>query len=311
MYDVVIVGGSAAGLSAALVLGRARRNVLVCDTNEPRNQPARAAHSVFTRDGAAPSDLLSIGRAQIDAYGVELRGVGVAHAQAIDRHSFRLTLANGDQVCSRKVLLATGVRDLLPPIVGIEQFWGTSVLHCPYCHGWEVRDQPIAVLSARETAVYLAYLLRNWSPDLVLCTNGFGQLSEMQRDQIQSLQIPIYEQQIARLEGEQAQLEGIRFVDGTLLRRRSLFVRPGQEQRSRLAHDLGCAVGEGGIITVDDHGQTSVAGVYAAGDMARQSQQIIFAAADGARAAMAINHTFVDEEMRARPQRCVFEMARV
>jgi thioredoxin reductase len=298
MYDVVIVGGSAAGLSAALVLGRSRRKVLVCDTNQPRNGPSPTAHSIFTRDGTPPADLLAIGRGQLDAYGVEVRSIAVTHAQAADQDVFLLVLANGEQVRSRKVLLATGVRDVLPPIAGIEQFWGISVLHCPYCHGWEVRDQPIAVLSSCETAVYLAYLLRNWSRDLALCTNGFGQLSEAERDRIASLNIPIYERPIAQLEGEQAQLEGIRFADGTLLKRRSLFVRPTQEQRSYLAHDLGCELGEGGIIKVDEQGQTSVMGIYAAGDMMRQMQQIIFAAADGARAAMAINHTFVQEEMR-------------
>ncbi|HJZ48579.1 MAG TPA: NAD(P)/FAD-dependent oxidoreductase [Roseiflexaceae bacterium] len=298
MYDVVIVGGSAAGLSAALVLGRSRRSVLVCDTHEPRNRPSPTAHSIFTRDGIPPADLLLIGRAQLEAYSVEFRSVAVTRAQTNDRQVFLLGLANGEELRSRRVLLATGVRDVLPLIAGIEQFWGTSVLHCPYCHGWEVRDQPIAVLSACETAVYLAYLLRNWSRDLALCTNGSGQLSEAERARIRSLNVQIYEQPIARLEGTESQLEGIRFADGTLLKRRSLFVRTAQEQRSRLAHDLGCEIGEGGIIHVDEQGQTSVAGVYAAGDMTRHMQQIIFAAADGARAAMAINHSFVQEEIR-------------
>jgi thioredoxin reductase len=297
MYEVVIVGGSAAGLSAALVLGRSRRKVLVCDTHAPRNAASPTAHSMFTRDGSKPADLLAIGRVQIETYSVEIRSVGVTHAQTADRDVFLLGLANGEQVLSRKVLLATGVRDVLPPIAGIEQFWGTSVLHCPYCHGWEVRDLPIAVLSCGETAVYVTHLLRNWSSDLALCTNGFGQLSPAERERIMALDIPIYEQPIAGLEGAQAQLNGIRFADGTRLERRALFVRPAQEQRSRLARELGCQLGEGGIVHVDEQGQTSVAGIYAAGDMTRQMQQIVFAAADGARAAMAINQAFVHESM--------------
>jgi thioredoxin reductase len=296
MYDAVVVGGGAAGLSAALVLGRARRRVLVCDTQQPRNAASPAAHSVFTRDGTAPSELLAIGRAQLAPYGVELRSVAVTQAHKAD-HGFQLTLADGEHVCSRTVVLATGVRDVLPPIAGIDAFWGTSVLHCPYCHGWEVRDQPIAVLGIGDVAVYLTYLLRNWSTDLVLCTNGPGQLTSAQQDRIASLDIEIYEQPIVRLTGAQAQLERIHLIDGTVLERHALFLRPAQEPQSRLAHNLGCTIGEDGLVVVDEHGQTSVPGIYAAGDMTRQAQQIIFAAADGARAAIAINHAFVLGEL--------------
>ena len=297
MYDVVIVGGSAAGLSAALVLGRSRRSVLVCDTNQPRNGFSPTSHSIYTRDGTPTADLVAIGRAQLDPYAVEFRSVAVTQVRLADQRAFLTILANGEQVRSRRVLLATGVRDVLPPLAVIEQFWGTSVAHCPYCHGWEVRDQPIAVLSVGATAVNFTYLLRHWSRDLVLCTNGFGQLTASERDRITSLDVQIYEQPIAQLEGRQAQLDGIRFVDGILIERHALFIQPGQEQQSRLAHDLDCKIGEGGIIIVDDQGQTSVVGVYAAGDITRQSQQIIFAAADGARAAMAINQSLVHEDM--------------
>jgi len=297
MYEVVIVGGSAAGLSAALVLGRSRRNVLVCDTNQPRNGSSPTSHSMYTRDGTPSADLIAIGRAQLERYDVELRAVGVTQVRSADQHTFLIALANGEQVRSRRVLLATGVRDILPPLAGIEQFWGTSVVHCPYCHGWEVRDQPIAVLSTGEIAIHFVYLLRNWSRDLVLCTNGFGQLTEAERDRIMSMDVQIYEQPIAQLEGKQAQLNSIRFVDGTLIERHALFIRPGQEQQSRLAYDLGCKIDAGGIIIVDEQGQTSVVGVYAAGDMMRQSQQIVFAAADGARIAMEINQSLVDEDL--------------
>jgi thioredoxin reductase len=297
MYDVVIIGGSAAGLSAALVLGRSRRNVLVCDTNQPRNGFSTTSHSIYTRDGTPTTDLVSIGRAQLEPYAVEFRSVAATQVQRTDQRAFLTILANGQQVRSRRVLLATGVRDLLPPLTGIEQFWGSSVVHCPYCHGWEVRDQPIALLSAHQSAIDFAYLLQHWSRDLVLCTNGFGKLTPSESDRIMSLDIPIYEQPIARLEGRQAQLDSIRFVDGTLLKRQALFIHTDQEPQSRLAHDLGCKIGEGGIVVVDDQGQTSVAGIYAAGDIMRQNQQIIFAAADGARAAMAINQSLVYEDM--------------
>lgn len=292
MYDVVVVGGGAAGLSAALVLGRARRRVLVCDTQQPRNAASPAAHSVFTRDGTPPAELLAIGRAQLVPYGVELRSESVVHARAAAT-GMQLTLANSEHVHTRTMLLATGVRDILPPLAGIEAFWGTSVLHCPFCHGWEVADQPIAVLGTGATAVHLAYLLHNWSHDLVLCTNGPGQVTDEERDQITSLDITIHEQPIARLEGIQAQLERIRFVDGTAIERRALFLRPAQEPQNRLAQELGCTLDTDGLVLVDEHGQTSVPGVYAAGDLTRRIQQVILAAADGARAAFAINHAFI------------------
>jgi thioredoxin reductase len=297
MYDVVVVGGSAAGLSAALVLGRSRRNVLVCDTNQPRNGVSTTSHSIYTRDGTPTADLVAIGRAQLAPYAVEVRSVAVTQVRSAEGRAFLLMLANGEQVCTRRVLLATGVRDILPALAGIEQFWGASVVHCPYCHGWEVHDQPIAVLSAGATAVDFTQLLLNWSHDLILCTNGLGKLSASERDRIMSLDVRIYEQPIAGLHGKQAQLDGIRFADGMLIERRALFIHPGQEQQSRLAQDLGCVIGEGGIICVDEQGQTSVAGVYAAGDIVRQNQQIMFAAADGARAAMAINQSLVHEDM--------------
>jgi len=298
MYDVVIVGGSAAGLSAALVLGRSRRNLLVCDTNQPRNGFSPTSHSVYTRDGTPTADLVAIGRAQLDPYAVEFRSVAVTQVRLADQRAFLITLANGEQVRSRRVLLATGVRDILPPLVGIEQFWGSSVVHCPYCHGWEVRDQPIAVLSVGASAVNFTSLLRHWSRDLVLCTNGFGQLTASERDRITSLDVQIYEQPIAQLEGRQAQLDSIRFVDRARIERQALFIHTDQEPQSRLAQELGCKIGEDGIIIVDDQGQTSVVGIYAAGDITRQNQQIIFAAADGARAAMAINQSLVDEDFR-------------
>jgi thioredoxin reductase len=298
MYDVVIVGGSAAGLSAALVLGRSRRSVLVCDTHQPRNGVSSTSHSVYTRDGTPTAELVAIGRAQLLPYAVAFRSVGATLVQAADQRAFLTTLADGKQVRSRRVLLATGVRDILPALAGIEPFWGTSVVHCPYCHGWEVRDQPIALLSAHASAVNFSQLLQQWSRDLVLCTNGFGKLTAAERDQMLSLDIQIYEQPIRRLEGRQAQLDSIQFVDGTRIERKTLFIHTDHEPQSRLAHDLGCKTGEGGIVIVDEHGQTSVAGIYAAGDIMRQNQQIIFAAADGARAAMAINQSLVDEDFR-------------
>lgn len=298
-YDVVVVGGSAAGLSGALVLGRARWRVLLCDTHQPRNAVAPAAHGFFTRDGTPPDEILSIGRAQLQPYGVEQRSVAVTAMEG-SAPDFVVTLATGEQVHTRRLLLATGMRDTLPPIEGIETFWGTSVILCPFCHGWEVRDQPIAAMTIGKMDLYRAYFLRQWSRDLVLCTNGAEPLTAEERDQLAAEGIPLYEQPILRLEGSGRQLEGLRFADGTFLARRAFFAHPTQGQHSGLAQELGCAMGEDGLVSVDEEGQTSVLGVYAAGDMTTQRPQIVAAAATGARAAAAITLAFIQERMNER-----------
>lgn len=296
MYDVVVIGGGPAGLSAALVLGRSRRRTLVCDAGEPRNAVAPAAHSFFTRDGTPPGELVAIGRAQLAPYDVELQMVAVKQAEMIDR-SFVLTLATGEQVGARQLLLATGMRDMLPAIDNIEQFWGQSVLLCPYCHGWEVRDEPFALLANAEEAAEFAMVVRSWSRDLVLCTAGATPLDAATRARMVALGVPIFDQPIVRLEGAGGQLRRLHFADGTSLERRVLFLRPAQVQRSDLASALGCQLDADGYVVVDEQGQTSVAGVYAAGDMTHRFHQIALAVAQSARAAIAINHSLILEDV--------------
>lgn len=299
VYDVVIVGGGAAGLSAALVLGRARFRVLLCDTRQPRNAPAPAAHGIFTRDGTPPAELFEIARSQLEPYGVEQREAAVT-AAAGSAPDFRLTLSTGEQVRARRLLLASGVRDELPPIEGIEAFWGMGVILCPFCHGWEVRDQPLAMLTSGEHDLLRAYLLRQWSHDLVVCTNGESHLTESERTHLAAEGIALYEQPIVRLEGSERQLEDLRFADGTFLARSALFVRSTLHQHSPLAQALGCLIGEDGLVVADEEGRSSVSGVYAAGDMTTLRQQVILAAAAGARTAAAITHDFIHEAMVAR-----------
>lgn len=294
-FDVVVVGGGTAGLSAALVLGRALKRTLVCGVGEPRNAPLHQSHSFFSRDGESPAELIRIGREQLVPYeSVEVRQVQVTGmSQSDDR--FQVELEDGTQVRARKILLATGMNDELPPIEGLQAMWGVSALHCPYCHGWEVRDQPIAIYGDGDAGLALCTLIRGWSRDLVLCTDGPAHLTEEQRAQLGRHQIPIIEEKIARFEASEGQLEKIVFANGEVLPRQALFIRPPQRQRSEVAQLLGCEIEEG-LVKIDEFGQTTVPGVYAAGDMTYRLQQLSYAAYSGARAATVINHTLLAED---------------
>jgi thioredoxin reductase len=302
VIDVVVVGGGAAGLSAALVLGRSRRRTLVVDGGTPRNAPSPEAHSFFTRDGTKPAELLRVAREQLAPYDtVELRqgrvtsvrreGVGVGVP-------FAVRLADGVEVEARRVLLAVGVRDVLPEVDGFSALWGRGVLHCPYCHGWEVRDEPLALYASGSVAMDFAPLLLQWSPDLLLCTGGGGELTPADRATLIGLGVRIIDTPVQRLEGD-GQLERIVFADGSVELRRALFLRPPQVMASDLPQQLGCEQTETGLIRVGADQQTSVPDVYAAGDAATPVQQIVVAAALGAQAAMMMNRDLIRADVAA------------
>ena len=301
MYDAIVVGGGTAGLSAALVLGRARRRVLVVDAGHPRNAPAAAAHGYFTRDGTPPHHLLAVGREQLRSYpSVELRPGEAIDARRLD-DAFAIDLNDGTRERSRALVLATGVRDDLPAIPGFRDFWGRGVYHCPYCHGWEVRDHPLAVYANGEVATHLAPLIRQWSRDLILLTDGPATFDATARARFEALGIRLIDEPLARLEGTD-RLERIVFAGGASVARTGLFVRPPQRPRNELARQLGCALvedGPVGLIQTDATQQTTVPGVYAAGDVATPMQQLVTAAATGAMAAAMINHALVQQEFDA------------
>jgi thioredoxin reductase len=299
MLDVVIAGGGPAGLNAALVLGRARRRVLVCDAGPPRNAPVAHLHGFLSRDGLPPAELRRIGREQLHAYGgVEVREVQVAAAAtAGDGEGFAVTLADGMREAARRLLLATGVVDQLPAIDGLAALWGRGVFNCPYCDGWEVRDQPLAVLGADPRAFQLALQLTRWSGDVVWCSNGPlpTSLQEAGPAKLAARGVRLHQDSIVRLEGGDGQLARIVFASGAPLERRAAFLHPPTRQRSDLPGQLGCSLLEDGSVSVGELGQTSVPGVYAAGDMARRptmpvpGAQVVIAAAEGAIAAVAID----------------------
>ncbi len=294
---VVIVGGGAAGLSAALVLGRCLRKVLVCDAGSPRNAPARIFNGYLSRDGSTPGEFLEICRDQLRRYEtVELRKVKVENAER-GEDRFTVTLETGERVVSRLLLLATGLVDELPQIEGFKQFYGKTAHNCPYCDGWEHRGQPVVVASGNQDAADLTIELLLWSKDVVLCANGPLECDAKARRQMERGGIRVLEMPIARLEGQGDELAGVRFTDGTFLPRTVLFFSPGQHQRSPLAEQLGCKFcEEDGCIHCDEKAATSIPRLYAAGNASRGVQLVIPAAAEGTLAAVAMNNVLVEED---------------
>ncbi len=295
--DVIIVGAGPAGLSAALVLGRCRRRVLICDTGNPRNAASRGLHLFLTRDGLPPAKFLEIARDELRPYqSVELREVKVTDAASV-AGGFEVTLENGKRITSRKLLLATGVADKLPQIEGLVDFYGRSVFHCPYCDGWELRDQPLAVYGQGENGAGLALELTLWSRDLVLCTDGPSELTEQDLERLDRHGIAVREEKIRRLEGQDGDLDQIVFESGETIAAHGMFFSTGHKQASDLATQLGCEFTEQGCVATGEYEVTSVPGVYAAGDASRLAQFVIVAASEGAQAAVAINKELMQEDL--------------
>jgi thioredoxin reductase len=296
MYEVIIVGAGPAGLSAALILGRCRRHVLVCDTGEYRNDASHALHGFLSRDGVSPRELRHLGREQLRQYeGVELRRVRVVDA-TLQEGRFEVTLEDGTRLGTRRLLLATGVYDELPPLAGAEEFYGRGVHHCPYCDGWELRDQPLAIYGAEKHGRKLALELRQWSANLTLCTNGPAELPGRERGRLRRNGIVIREERITRLEGKE-HLEQLVFENGETLSCRALFFKGAERQRSDLAVRLGCDFTKRGAVRTGEYEATDVPGLFVAGDASHRVQLAIIAASEGAAAAYAINTSLTKEDL--------------
>jgi thioredoxin reductase len=279
------------------MLGRCRRSVLVCDGGKPRNARSSGLHGYLTRDGINPAEFLRIAKEEAGQYPtVELHAAEVTDAR-ITSGGFVAFCSDGLQVSARKLLLATGVIDELPDVDGLAELYGTSVHHCPYCDGWEWRDQPLAVYGQGETGSALALGLTVWTNDVVLCTDGPGGLSAEEEKGLSWAGIEIREEAIVRLEGQNGQLRRVVFAEGEPLPRRALFFGSGQHQRSRLAERLGARFNDKGTVATGTCESTNVPGLYVAGDASKEAQFVIVAAAEGAEAGMAINKALLKDDL--------------
>ncbi|WP_344120510.1 NAD(P)/FAD-dependent oxidoreductase [Kocuria aegyptia] len=296
-YDVVIIGGGAAGFSAALVLARARRKVLVVDAGAPRNAPASHMHGFLSRDGLPPGELLALGRAEVTGYGGEILEGTVTELVRDGTSGFSVPLSGGRRVSGRRLLVATGLRDELPDIPGLAERWARDVLHCPYCHGYEVRDQRLGVLGASPDTVHYAQIVAQWSEDVVFFAPT-GTLSTAQRTGLTARSIGLVEGTVQRVLVEGDRLCGVELDDGRTIGRDVLFVPPRFVPHHDLLQGLGCELDEAGWPVKDSTGQTTVAGVWVAGNVANPRAQVITAAGEGSAAAIAINADLVDEDVR-------------
>jgi thioredoxin reductase len=287
MQDVAIVGGGPAGMSAALVLARACRDVVLFDAGSPRNAVSRASHNFLTREGVPPDEIRRIARAELVSTGTRLVEGEVEEIRRLPDGGFEV-LAGETLVATRKVLLATGLRDRVPKIAGLDAWLGRGVHHCPYCDGWELRDRPLAVLAGHRDAAEVALGLTTWSDDVLLCLHGGRKPSAVVLERLARNGVRVQAQPVRELFGDTC-LEGIRFADGSTARCAGLFVHTGQLPGSPLPARLGLPEGPNGTVRVGTNGATRIPGLYVAGDAAGARQMIVAAAASGATAATAIN----------------------
>lgn len=302
-YDVVVVGGGAAGLNGALMLARARRSVVVVDGGEPRNAPASGVHGLLGREGMSPVELLERGRAEVRGYGGEVVAGEVATV-ARDGDGFRVVLADGRTTRARRLLVTTGLVDELPGVRGLRERWGRDVLHCPYCHGWEVRDRAIGVLATGPMSVHQVLLFRQWSADVTFFTHTSAPLTDEVAEQLAARDIAVVEGVVESLEVVDDRLVGVRLADGRSVPREALALATRMVARAGFLGLLGLHAvehpsGMGEHLRTDPAGRTDVPGVWAAGNVADPSAQVGAAAAAGASAAAQINADLVVEETRA------------
>jgi thioredoxin reductase len=296
-FDVVVIGAGAAGLSAALVLSRAGRAVLVVDAGEPRNAPASHMHGYLSRDGMPPVDLIRVGRQEVEGYGGHIVAGTVTELLRDGLDALWVDLGDGQRIATRRLLLATGLRDVLPDVPGLRDRWARDVLHCPYCHGHEVRDRQLGVIGGTPGAVRYAQIVRQWTQDLVYFTAP-DTLTAADRTGLLARAIGVVEGTIDQLiiDGDD-RLRGVQMHDGCVIPRDALFVPPRLVPNNALLLALGCHVDDDGWVTTDATGRTSVVGVWAAGNVVDPRAQVITAAGAGSAAAIALNADLVDDDV--------------
>jgi thioredoxin reductase len=298
LFDCAIIGGGPAGLNAALVLGRARRNTILFDSNNPRNAVTQESHGFITRDGIKPKEFRDIAHKEIGKYpSVEIQKREVTSVTK-NNQLFELVTSEMELYQSRNIIVSSGLKDVLPSIENIADYYGKSLFNCPYCDGWELRDKPLVVIVDNQVqGFHFIQTIHNWSKDLVVCTNGKSFLTPEQKRLIQNKGIKIIENKIEKFVGKDGQMEKIIFESGESVNRKGGFVLPQLVQSADFAKQLGCEFNSLGGISIDSYGRTNVKGVYAAGDASVIAPaQLIIAAAEGLRAAVGVNRDLIETE---------------
>nr|WP_294947094.1 NAD(P)/FAD-dependent oxidoreductase [uncultured Mucilaginibacter sp.] len=295
-FDVIIIGGSYAGLSAAMALGRALRDVLVIDAGKPCNRQTPHAHNLITHDGETPANISAKAREQVTQY----PNVKFYNGEAIDAHKegelFVIETSNGDIHAARKLLFATGIVDIMPDIPGVEACWGISVLHCPYCHGYEVRNQATAIFASGEVGFEFARIINNWTKELTLLSNGPSQLSGEQIATLARRNISVNETPIAEIIHKDGYISNVAFKNGGSVAVSAMYAKFPFGQTCPLPQKLGCALTEHGFIKIDEMQATTIGGVFAAGDNTTMFRSLAISIAAGNRAGAMINHQMINED---------------
>lgn len=295
-FDVIIIGGSYSGLAAGMALGRAMRQVLIIDSGKPCNRQTPHSHNFLTQDGMTPHEIATIARQQVERYDTVKFVDGLAVHGKIIINGFEILTDTGDSFSAKKLIIATGIKDILPPIDGFSECWGISVLHCPYCHGFEVRNEITGILGNGEKGFEFTSLISNWTKALTLYTNGKSTLTMDQSTTLHSHGIKIIETEIERLEHTDGQLRNIIFKDGTSSPAKALYAPSPFVQNSEIPTALGCALNDEGYIQTDPIQRTSVVGIYACGDNTTRIRTLANAVAMGTTAGMMVNKEIVLEE---------------
>lgn len=295
-FDVIIIGGSYSGLSAAMALGRALRNVLIIDSGLPCNRQTPHSHNFITHDGEKPSIIAEKAKAQVLNYSTVQFHEGLAISGKKIDNGFLITTELNEEFMAKKLIFATGVKDLLPTITGFSECWGISVIHCPYCHGYEVKNEKTGILANGDFAFHYAQLIRNWTKDLTIYTNGASTLTQEQLDKIAPHNIPIIEKEIDSIQHKNGTIEQIVFKDTSTVQLKAIYSRPIFEQHCKIPESLGCELTEQGLLKVDFGQKTTVENIFACGDNATPMRSVAFAVAAGNIAGAMANSRMIEEE---------------
>lgn len=295
-FDVIIIGGSYSGLSAGMALGRALRNVLIIDSGKPCNAQTPHSHNFVTQDGKTPKEITMLAQQQVANYETIKFYGGLAIAAIKMEHGFEVTTHKKDKFWAKKLIFATGVKDIMPNITGFEECWGRSVLHCPYCHGYEVRNETTGILANGDVAFHYAQLIHNWTKDLTIFTNGKSTLKQAQIEKIKKHNILIVEKEISSLKHNNGNVQAIVFADNSTFQLKAIYARPDSEQHCKIPETLGCELTEQGLIKVDGFQKTTVEDIFACGDNASRLRAVANAVAVGNIAGVMLNNSMTEEE---------------